>query len=97
MASSDPRQLDLLRYAAEQDEVLSINAGRLQERAFVVLATDPAIDPSLAGYRELYATSARSGAEAVRKVRPQAGKRRLRAFVATGKYREEYLAAEWIE
>ncbi len=49
-----------------------------------------------AGYREVYATEAKTPGEAAAKVRPLAGGRRLRTFLATGTYRDELADARWI-
>lgn len=92
-----PEQLDLLNFGAQLSEERAINRERAASRAFVVLATDPAVEVESSGYRRCYATQARTTAEAMRKVRPHAGERRLRAYLATGQYHEEFLTADWIE
>jgi hypothetical protein len=93
-------QLDLLQWISEEEQererVRAINQERASQRGFVVLATDPAQDPDSAGYRDVYATEARSPAQAIAKVRPLAGERRLRAYLATGTYSDQLADARWV-
>ena len=93
-------QPDLFQWAAEleqeQERVRAVNEERASRRGFVVLATDPTIDPDSPGYREVYATEAATPAEAVAKVRPLTGERRLRAYLATGTYSDQLAVARWV-
>ena len=66
------------------------------ERESLVFATDPDIPPEQPGYREVYATEARTPNQAVAKVRPLAEGRRLRAYLATGTYKDELAEARWV-
>ena len=100
MKDSSARQIDLFAWARELDEererVEQVNERRAQRRGFLVFATDPTIHPDEAGYREVYATEAGTPAQAIRKVRPLAGPRRLRAYLATGRYSDELANARWV-
>ena len=49
------------------------NAERASRRGYLVFATDPSVHPDDPGYREVYATEAKTPAQAVRKVRALAG------------------------
>ena len=93
-------QTDLFAWARELEEererVSAVNADRADRRGYIVFATDPAIAPEEAGYRDVYATEAKTPAKAVAKVRPLAEGRRLRAYLATGNYREELADARWV-
>lgn len=99
MADS-PQQVDLFAWAreleSEREHVRSTNERRSQRRGFLVIATDPSIHPDLPGYREVYATEAGTSAQAVAKVRPLAGDRRLRAYLATGHYSDQLADARWV-
>src|SRR5207253_10024235 len=72
------------------------NAGRARRRGFLVFATDPEVDPDAPGYREVFATEADTPAKAVAKVRPLARGRRLRAYLATGHYKDQLADARWV-
>lgn len=61
-----------------------------------MFATDPSLAPDEEGYRETYATEARTPNQAMAKVRPLAEGRRLRAYLATGTYRDELADARWV-
>lgn len=58
--------------------------------------SDPEIHPDGPNYRRVYATEAQTPARAVRKVRPLAGGRRLRPYLATGQYKHELANAAWV-
>ena len=73
-----------------------VNRERALRRGYLVFATDPELAPGEPGYREVYATEARTPGEARAKVRPLAEGRRLRTFLATGKYKHELIEARWI-
>ena len=63
----------------------------------LVFATDPAISPEQDGYREVYATEAKTPNQAMAKVKPiTEGRRRLRAYLATGHYKDELAEARWV-
>jgi hypothetical protein len=61
-----------------------------------VFATDPALAPDETGYRQVFATEAKTHSEAAAKIRPLAAGRRLRTFLATGRYRDELAEARWV-
>lgn len=67
-----------------------------KRRGFLVFATNPALHPDAPGYREVYATEAGTPAQAAAKVRPLAGERRLRVYLATGRYSDELADARWV-
>lgn len=94
------QQVDLFAWARELEEererVREANERRLRRRGFLVFATDPSIHPDSPGYREVYATEAATPAQAVAKVRPLAGERRLRAYLATGHYSDQLADARWV-
>jgi len=93
-------QIDLLAWAQElEDErqrVHDINAERAQRRGYLVFATDPKRSPEDDGYREVFATEAKTPGEATKKVRGLADGRRLRAYLATGPHRDELADARWV-
>lgn len=100
MPSTTDTQMDLLAWAKEledeRDRVSEVNAERAQRRGFLVFATDPAVAPDEAGYREVFATEAKTSNQAVAKVKPLAEGRRLRAYLATGGYKDELADARWV-
>lgn len=100
MKPPNPGQLDLFQWAAqleqEQDRIRTVNDDRSRRRGFIVFATDPAIDPDSPGYRQIYATEAATPAQAKAKIRPLAGDRRLRAYLATGPYSDQLADAQWV-
>lgn len=61
-----------------------------------MFATDPSKDVDSADYQMVFATEARTPNRAIAKVRPLAEGRRLRAFLTTGKYRDELADARWV-
>lgn len=93
-------QIDLFAWAEELNEerehLEQANAERASRRGYLVFATDPSVHPDQPGYRQVYATEAKTPAQAVRKVRPLADGRRLRAYLATGTYRHELADARWL-
>jgi len=94
-----PEQLDLFTYAAEIEEqarVEQVNSDRAAQRAFLIFATDPAAAPDEPGYRRVFATEAKTPGQAKAKVRPHVTGCRLRAYLATGAYRDELPEAEWV-
>ena len=84
-------QIDLFAWAREleqeRERVADANAERASRRGYLVFATDPAISPEQSGYREVYATEAKTPNQAMAKVKPITEGRRLRAYLATGRYR----------
>lgn len=80
----------------EREQVAQANEWRAARRGYFVFATDPARAPDEPGYRAVFATEAGTKAEAMARVRPLAGSRRLRAFLATGGYRDELADAQWV-
>ena len=93
-------QIDLFAWASEleqeRERVAEANAERATRRGYLVFATDPTIAPEQSGYREVFATEAKTPNQAIAKVRPLAGGRRFRAYLATGTYRDELAEARWI-
>ncbi len=93
-------QIDLFAWAQElQDErerVERTNAERVTRRGYLVFATDPEVPPDDPGYREIYATEATTPNQAMAKVRRLVEGRRLRAYLATGQYRDELADARWV-
>lgn len=93
-------QIDLFAWADELEQerrrVENANRDRAEQRGFLVFATDPEAGPDSPDYRRVYATEERTPARAVRKVRPLAPGRRLRAYLATGQYRHELANARWV-
>jgi hypothetical protein len=83
----------------DQDErarIEEVNAWRAARRGYLVFATDPERAPDEPGYREVFATEAKTPGEATAKVGPLAEGRRLRTFLATGTYKDELADARWV-
>ena len=93
-------QIDLFAWAEElereHDRVAEANCARSEHRGFLVFATDPEASPDSPDYRHVYATEEKTPARAIRKVRPLAPGRRMRAYLATGQYRHELATARWV-
>lgn len=93
-------QIDLFAWAKdleeERERIADINAERAARRGYLVFATDPDVSPDDLAYREVYATEAGTPNQAMAKVRPIADGRRLRAYLATGRYRDELAEARWV-
>lgn len=97
---SDEKQLTLADYARDvQEESARFeqkNREKSSRRSFIVFATDP----ERAGqddYKLVFSCEARTQAEAERKVRPLTdGKRRVAAYLASGKYKDELPEARWV-
>lgn len=100
MTPPPEKQTDLFAWARELEEererVADANAERATRRGYLVFATDPTIPPEESGYREVYATEAKTPNQAIAKVRPITDGRRLRAYLATGRYKEELAEARWV-
>jgi hypothetical protein len=80
----------------EGERVAEVNAERASRPGYLVFATDPTISPEKPGYREVFATEAKTPNQAIAKVRPLAQGRRFRAYLATGTYRRELADARWV-
>lgn len=93
-------QIDTSAWADELEQertrIAEVNAERASSRGYIVFATDPEINPEDPGYRETYATEAKTPNQAVAKVRSIAGGRRLRAYLVTRRYRDELAEACWV-
>jgi hypothetical protein len=76
--------------------VRAVNAERVRNRGYLVFATDPSKPVDSAEYQQVFATEARTPNQVIAKVRPLAEGRRLRAFLTTGKYRDELADARWV-
>lgn len=100
MTSDQGTQTDLAGWARELEEerarLEQANERRAARRGYLVFATDPERGPDEPGYREVFATEAKTPGEATSKVRPLATGRRLRTFLATGTYRDELAEARWV-
>ena len=100
MSSEQGAQIDLAAWAQELDEERhasqKANQRRAARRGYLVFATDPDRAPDEPGYREVFATEAKTPGEATAKVRPLAADRRLRTYLATGIYRDELADARWV-
>lgn len=99
-ASANAEQIDLSTWAEqladERAQLEQANQQRAARRGYLVFATDPGRAPDEPGYREVYATEAKTPGEATAKVRPLAAGRRLRTYLATGTYKEELADARWV-
>jgi hypothetical protein len=99
-AHPSAEQLNLFTYAAELEEeqarVEQVNNDRARRRGYLVFAIDPAVGPDEPGYRRVFATEAKTPGQAMAKVRTLVPKYRLRAYLATGVYRDELAEAEWV-
>jgi hypothetical protein len=104
MTTATGTQSDLFAWArdldAERKRVRAVNAQRVRNRGYLVFATDPSKGVDSAEYRRVYATEARTPNQAIAEVWPLAAGRRcgspLRAFLSTGKYRDEVVEARWV-
>ena len=93
-------QIDLAAWAQELEEerasLEQANQQRAARRGYLVFATDPELAPDEPGYREVFATEAKTPGEATAKVRPLVHGRRLRTYLATGTYKDELAEARWV-
>jgi len=93
-------QIDLSQWAEELEEerarLEKTNKERSMRRGYLVFAIDPERAPDEPGYREVFATEAKTPGEATAKVRPLAEGRRLRTYLATGSYKDELADARWV-
>ena len=84
-------ELEKKRRKADRD-----NQNRRDRRAFIVFATDPE-KVGADDYRLTFACEAKTQAEAERKVRHLTGEqRRVAAYLASGKYKNELPEARWV-
>jgi hypothetical protein len=100
MTSDRGTQIDLATWAQELGDerarLEKANETRAARRGYLVFATDPELAPDEPGYREVFATEAKTPGEAAAKVRPLVAGRRLRTYLATGTYRHELADAHWV-
>ena len=100
VSTKQGEQTDLYTWARELEEererVAEVNEQRAARRGFLVFATDPDRAPDEPGYRDVYATEARTPGEAAAKIKPLADGRRLRTYLATGTYKDELAEARWV-
>lgn len=93
-------QIDLSVWAHELEQerarLEAVNQDRAARRGYLVFATDPELSPDDPTYRAVFATEAKTPGEATAKIRPLASGRRLRAYLATGTYRDELADAQWV-
>ena len=93
-------QIDLATWAQEleeeRDRLKAANERRAARRGYLVFATDPTRAPDEPGYREVFATEAKTPGEATAKIRPLVEGRRVRTFLATGTYKDELADARWV-
>ncbi len=96
--TSQGTQIDLSQWAEELERihVEKANKEKAARRGYLVFATDPERDPDEPGYREVFATEAKTPGEATAKVRPLVEGRRLRTYLATGTYKDELPEARWV-
>lgn len=80
----------------ERERLEEANELRAARRGYLVFATDPERAPDEPGYREVFATEARTPGQASAKVRPLAQGRRLRTFLATGTYKDKVADTRWV-
>jgi hypothetical protein len=97
---SEPEQLNLADFAAELEKKRQRTEGQdrrhRDRRAFIVFATDPEKVGS-DDYKLTFACEAKTQAEAERKVRRLTGEqRRVAAYLASGKYKDELPEARWV-
>ncbi len=101
MTTATSTQTDLFAWTKDLERgntrIAEIDAERVRNRGYLVFATDPShgVD-SAVKYQHVYATEARTPNQAIAKVRPRAEGRRLRAFLTTGRYRDELADARWV-
>ena len=89
MTAKTDTQIDLFEWAKELEEererVAGINAASARRDAATSSSPPiPIVGPDEPGYREVFATEARTPNQAMAKVRPIADGRRLRAYLVTG-------------
>jgi hypothetical protein len=95
-SSEQGTQIDLTAFEQERIQLEQANEKRAARRGYLVFATDPELAPDDPGYREVFATEAKTPAEATAKVRPLTEGRRLRTFLATGTYKDALADARWV-
>jgi len=99
MSKSEAEQLNLADYFKEVEKANRLSKkrqGRRDARGFIVFATDP----DRVGeddYKLVFACEARTRADAESRVRPLVGQhRRVAAYLASGKYRDQLSEARWV-
>jgi hypothetical protein len=92
---SEGRQLSLAEYIEEREAEKRAERAKGKRRAFVVIATDPE-KAGQSDYRLTFACEAATKTEAEHKIRPLVGRRRLAAYLASGKYGRELPEARWV-
>ena len=93
---TDDQQLNLGDYFLEKEAEKQAERARQRRRAFIVFATDPE-KVGQDDYKLTFACEATTQSEAEKKVRPMAGRRRrLAAYLASGKYKHELPEARWV-
>jgi hypothetical protein len=95
---TENRQLNLVDYVhdLEAERRKRRPKSRRDNRAYIVFATDPE-RVGQDDYKLVFATEARTEAEAQAKVRPLVGtERRVVAYLASGKYGEQLPEARWL-
>jgi hypothetical protein len=96
----EERQLTLADYAdqveSDRRHAEQANRRRQERRAFIVFATDPE-RMGEDDYKLTFTCEAKTQAEAEGKVRRiTGGKRRVAAYLASGKYKSELPEARWV-
>lgn len=97
---NDPEQLNLGDFAAEMEKkrrkAERDTRRRRDRRAFIVFATDPE-KAGAPDYKLTFACEARNEGEAERKIRKVVeDRRRVNAYLASGKYGEHLPEARWV-
>src|SRR5262249_28738421 len=95
---TEEKQLNLADYVhdLEAERRKRRPKGDRDNRAYIVFATDPE-RVGEEDYKLVFATEARTEAEAQAKVRPLVGSnRRVAAYLASGKYGEQLPEARWV-
>lgn len=100
ITSDQGTQIDLGAWAheleQERDRLEKANERRAARRGYLVFATNPERAPDDPGYRQVFATEAKTRGEATAKIRPLVNGRRLRTYLATGTYKNELADARWV-
>jgi hypothetical protein len=93
---TDDRQLDLGAYFLEKQAEKQAEQARQRRRAFIVFATDPE-KVGQDDYKLTFACEAATQSEAENKVRSMVGRRRrVAAYLASGKYKNALPEARWV-
>lgn len=93
---SDERQLSLADYVLEREAEEQAERAQQRRRAFIVFATDPE-KAGAEDYKLTFACEAATQSEAENKVRSLVGRRRrVAAYLASGKYKHALPEARWV-